>query len=185
METSRRDDLVAKYQYRLRYALAWALSSSVLAALLIFLAGFAFLTKKTIYLPEASSPYTISNTAYSASYYRAFALKALQVRFNFTPDTMDEQFSRLLNLTAPSEREALEKDLLHEKSLINTRNITSVFYPVINKTLVDQKNEKVRVMGTLVRTEQGVLLKPLHKTYQISFKTHLFSPLEITRIDEV
>lgn len=168
METSYRDNAVAKNKLVLKLLVCWALSSSLLALILSILCFYAFQHKETHWLPVCmGTEFSIGNSAYSPAYLKEMTVKATDLRLTYSPDTVESRYSTLLHLVPANFQESFKKQLDEEIETVKSKNISSVFYA--EKVAVDVNHHQGQIEGELYRTSHGLEVKPQHKAYLLQF----------------
>lgn len=185
MELKTRDNKVNNIEFRIRAILAWAISSTTIAALLVILCAYAFISRPTKIVNWQGESVSFSDTSVSPSYLRQFGLSVLQYRLTFTPKIIDDRFLRLMRLVTTRTHEQVAAQLAAETKLIKARKLTSVFYPDLQHIRLEPRYRQLIVSGELQRTEQGVTLPAIHKIFEVDFTTNHFGPVMLTQIKEV
>ena len=174
MQTSWRDNAVAKNKLLLKLTLLWAGSSSVVAVVLAFLCYYALTHRQIHWLPVCTgSEFSIGDSAYSPEYLKKMTEKVADLRLTYNPETIESRNATLIHLIPANHQEAFKKVLDAERETVVKKNISSVFYA--EHVSVDIKHNQGRIDGLLYRTSHGLQLSPKHKQYtlQFSFKNGL------------
>ncbi|MCF6768421.1 type IV conjugative transfer system protein TraE [Thiotrichales bacterium 19S11-10] len=184
MKTQLRDDVLTKNRQIIRILITTCLSLVIVVLVLSGLSFYSFFVKERIYIPTHSSEsFSLSSFNASPSYLSDMATDIMQSRLTWSSDTISKQYTKLLNLVSVNQKEALKKTLNEEIESVKRRKMSSVFYQN-KKPLVDSQSLVVQVTGQLQRVDDGIILKPVKKTYQIHFSYHL-GLLTIVSISEV
>lgn len=185
MELKTRNNQVNNIEFRLRAIFAWALSSTVIAGMLVILCGYAFISRPTKIINWQGDSVSFSDTSVSPSYLRQFGLSILQYRLTFTPNTIDDRFTRLMRLVTMQTHAEVSQQLTAEEKLVKVRKLTSVFYPDLRHLQLESHYRRLIVPGELYRTEQGVTIPSVHKVFEVDFTRNYFGPVLLTQIKEV
>lgn len=185
MDTTFRDNAIAKNRILLKMALAWALSMSVAVMALSFLCFYAFKHKQTHWLPVCTSEaFSVGESAYSPAYIKEMSKKVMDLRMTYNPETVASRFLSLLHLIPVERQEDFKKILDSEIKTVQDKNISSVFYE--ESIAIDNRLHIARVKGYLQRTRAGLQIKPQYKGYQIqfAFKNGLLWPQSIQEMHD-
>lgn len=175
-----RDNVLAKNKVLLKLTLAWAFSSTIAVFILGGICFYVVKNKETHWLPVCTEDgYFLSNSSFSPSYIKDMTKKVIQLRLTYSPDTVEERFSSLVNFIPASHQEAFKKILDSEISVVKEKNISSVFYE--KDMEIDSTNIQAKVYGTLNRTSRGLEVKPQRKVYlvQWAYKQGMMWPMSI------
>lgn len=167
MDMQKRGNIIARQKKMMRIVFAWAISSSIALVVMSLLCGYAFLSRPIKLVPMTGREMSISDMAYSPEYLVESAKKIAQLRFTFNVDTIKQQYAELVNITQIKYQDPLKEKLKQEISVVNHKEITSVFY--IKNIKVDLPNNSAVVTGELDRSSHGVPLKSEIKSYKIQF----------------
>ena len=168
METTYRDNAILRNQLILKLLLSWALSSTAIALVLVWLCLYAFGHREIHWLPICTDgELAIGEHSYSPSYLKDMTSKAIDLRLTYSPDTLESRYVILEHLVLPTHQEAFKKQLSAEIETVKAKNISSVFY--VEKVAVDSKHHQGHVDGTLYRTSHGLQIKPQQKSYVLQF----------------
>ncbi len=183
MQTSFRDNAVTRNRVLLKLTLIWAMGSTVAVISLTFLCFYLVMHKQTHWLPLCTgAEFSMSDSAYSASYLKEMTQKAADLRLTYNPETIEARFLTLSHLIPANHQEALNRLLDSEKTTVIKKNMSSVFYA--DAIAVDVQHAQGRISGQLIRTSHGLQLSPKPKTYllQFSFNNGLLNLLSIKEI---
>jgi len=167
MRTDRRDDAIAKNKQTVRLLKIVCLAQSAAIVALAALVLYFCTSKEIVYQPTMGSSYTMSERHFSPAYLRNMATDIMQLRLTWNAQTVTGHYAKILTMVKPNVTTAVRKMLNSEIAAIKKRNISSVFYQT--KALVDVKNQVAKVSGNLVRTDDGVVLPSVRRTYLIQF----------------
>ncbi|RUQ96648.1 TraE/TraK family type IV conjugative transfer system protein [Legionella septentrionalis] len=184
MDTDYRDNAIVRSQLLLKMTLVWALSSSLAVVVLSFLCLYAFKHKQVHWLPVCGvSEFNLSESNYSPSYLKEMAIKVINLRLTYNPETVDSRFMSLIHLIPASRQEAFKKILDAEREAVQEKNISSVFYE--EEIAADTALQQVKINGFLYRTSHGLQVKPQYKTYLLtfSFKDGVLWPESVKEIE--
>lgn len=183
MNTSFRDDAIAKNKLILRLTLIWALSSTLAV---IILSGFCVYTlthRQIHWLPVCTGgDFSIGMSTYSPSYLRKMTKKVADLRLTYNPETIEARHAMLLHLVTAKHQDSFNKQLDTEHIAVHEKNVSSVFYD--EKISVDVFHHQAQIEGLLYRTSHGLQLKPQRKRYQVQF-SFTNGLLELLSIKEV
>lgn len=174
MQTSFRDNAIAKNHFLLRIMLLWALCTTAAVIVMSGLCFYVVTHKQTHWLPICTgSEFSIGDSAFSPTYLKEMTQKAADLRLTYNPETIESRHKTLSHLIPANHLDAFKRLLDAEKNTVLSKNISSVFYA--EEVLVDVQHATGKIKGQLVRTSHGLQLKPQHKTYllQFSFKNGL------------
>lgn len=186
METSYRDNAIAKNQRLLQLTLLWAMSVTVATIILTFVCFYAFTHREIHWLPFCTgSEFSVGEHSYSPSYLKEMGEKVLDLRLTYSPDTIDARYEKLLHLIPAKNQERFKKLLDSERKTVHEKNISSVFYA--DGLKVDIGTNQASLHGLLYRTSHGIGLTPEPKTYelQFSYQHGLLSLQSIKETDHV
>lgn len=168
METSFRDDAIAKNRVILKLALYWSFTATIALIVMSLLCIYAMRHQQTHWLPLCTgSELSIGEASYSPSYLKQMSSKVADLRLTYSPETIEDRYDVLLNLMPANQQEVLKKMLNTEIQTVKKKNITSVFYS--DQPVVDVQQSIAKIEGTLYRSSHGLEVKPKHKTYLIKF----------------
>ena len=168
MQTSWRDNAVAKNRLILKLTLLWAMSSSVAVIVLTALCYYALEHRQTHWLPVcAGGEFIIGNSDYSPEYLKKMTEKVADLRLTYNPETIESRNTTLIHLIPANHQEAFKQLLDAERETVIKKNISSVFYA--EHVTVDIKSHQGQINGLLYRTSHGLQLSPKHKTYNLQF----------------
>lgn len=183
MKVSVRDDAISKNRYTLRVMTLACIGQSITIVLLSGLCLFSFFYQKTVYIPTVSGQsYTMSSANISPIYIQDVANDVMQLRLTWNSDTITQQYQKLISFLKPKDVPYFRALLNKEINNVKNRHMQSVFY--IRSTKVDVKDHMALVSGVLQRVDAGVMIKPVHKSYQIKFSNY-YGRLYLTSIEEV
>ncbi|HAU0661248.1 TPA: conjugal transfer protein TraE [Legionella pneumophila] len=180
MNTSFRDNAIAKNRLLLKVSLAWALSSTFAVIILIALNFYTLLHRQVHWLPVCTgAEFSIGDKAYSPEYLKEMTQKVADLRLTYNPETIDARYTQLSHLIPANYQESFTRLLDAERKTVHEKNVSSVFYD--EKVSVDVANNQGQIEGLLYRTSHGLQLKPQHKIYrvQFSFKNGLLNLVSI------
>lgn len=183
MNTSFRDNAIAKNRLLLKVSLAWALSSTFAVIILIALNFYTLLHRQVHWLPVCTgAEFSIGDKAYSPEYLKEMTQKVADLRLTYNPETIDARYTQLSHLIPANYQESFTRLLDAERKTVHEKNVSSVFYD--EKVSVDVANNQGQIEGLLYRTSHGLQLKPQHKIYrvQFSFKNGLLTLVSIQEI---
>lgn len=183
MNTSFRDNAIAKNRLLLKVSLAWALSSTFAIIILIALNFYTLLHRQVHWLPVCTgAEFSIGDKAYSPEYLKEMTQKVADLRLTYNPETIDARYTQLSHLIPANYQESFTRLLDAERKTVHEKNVSSVFYD--EKVSVDVANNQGQIEGLLYRTSHGLQLKPQHKIYrvQFSFKNGLLTLVSIQEI---
>lgn len=183
MNTSFRDNAIAKNKLLLKLAIVWALLSSFSVIVLSIFNFYSLSHRQTHWLPVCTgSEFSIGERAYSADYLKEMTQKVADLRLTYNPETIDTRHLILTHLLPANYQEAFTKLLDTERQTVHEKNVSSVFYS--EKVSVDVAKNQGQVEGLLYRTSHGLQLKPQHKIYrfQFSFQNGLLNLKSIQEI---
>lgn len=168
MQTSWRDNAVAKHKLLLKLTLAWAMSASVGVVILASFCFYAITHRQIHWLPVCTgSEFSIGDAAYSPEYLKKMTEKVADLRLTYNPETIESRNTVLIHLIPANHQEAFKRVLDTERKTVVDKNISSVFYA--EHVSVDLKLNQGQIDGLLYRTSHGLQLQPKHKTYTIQF----------------
>lgn len=168
MNTSYRDNAIAKNRLLLRLSLVWALSSSVAVLVLAFVCFYALTHRQVHWLPVCTgAEFSIGQRAYSASYLKEMTEKAIDLRLTYSPETIDVRYGMLAHLIPANAQESFTRLLDEERETVHEKNISSVFYS--ENISVDVAHHQGQIEGLLYRTSHGLQLAPERKVYRLQF----------------
>jgi conjugal transfer pilus assembly protein TraE len=185
METTFRDDAIARTRLMLKLAIAWGFSSSLAVIALSVLCWYAVKHRETHWLPLCTgSELSIGERSYSPSYLKEMTLKVADLRLTYNPETINPRYEQLVHLVPANQQEAFKKVLEPEVATVKEKNISSVFYT--EKVEVDVAKHAARIEGLLYRTSHHLQLNPERKIFvlQFSFSNGLLWPQSIKEISE-
>ena len=185
MDTNVRDNALAKSRLLLNLTLIWALGSSLLAIILVFLCSYLVLHKETHWIPICvSEKFQISEKSYSPSYLKDMAERVVDLRLTYNKDNTQSRFNTLLMLTDVAHQGAFKELLDNEQKTIENKDVSSVFY--VNETSVDITHQKAQVRGVLHQASRGIALKPEFKIYELkfSYKSGLLGLLSMQEVND-
>lgn len=158
---------------------------AALLAIIVMLIGLSFYLSKrheVVLVPmHMTSTASIGSEAVSSKYLTAFALSVVSLRMNFTPDTVDEQYSYLLNFISGYAYGGLKKQFLQEVTNIKKRKISSSF--AVSNIELKPKKLVVLITGMLNRTVDTVKLAPKQISLELHF-TNQNGALSVTEFKE-
>lgn len=171
MDIRFRDNTLAQNRLILRLTFIWALSSSLIAIILVFLCVYINSSRETHWLPMClSGQYQISQRHASPNYIKDVIEHAIDLRLTYNKDTVESRFDAFLMLVAPNQVESLKALLKEEQKTIIAKDIASVFY--IERITLDVSKHKAVAHGKLVETSHAVTLPDAHKVYELSYQYH-------------
>ncbi len=169
MDIRFRDNTLAQNRLILRLTFIWALSSSFIAIILVFLCVYINSSRETHWLPMClSGQYHISQQHASPNYIKDVIEHAVDLRLTYNKDTVESRFDAFLMLVAPNHIESLKALLKEEQKTIAAKDIASVFY--VEGIALDMNKHKAMVHGRLSETSHSVALPSLHKSYDLSYQ---------------
>ncbi len=169
MDIRFRDNTLAQNRLILRMAFIWALSSSLIAIILVFLCVYINSNRETHWLPMClSGQYRISQQHASPNYIKDVIEHAIDLRLTYNKDTVASRFDAFLMLATPNHIESLKALLKEEQKTIVSKNIASVFY--VEGIALNINKHKAIVDGTLSETSNSVALPSLHKSYELYYQ---------------
>ncbi len=171
MKTIVRDNEVARYKLYFRLSIGWAFTSTVFATLLLFCCVYLYFAQRIILEPMNGNTEVINDLQFTPTYFKDVVSDIMQLRLTWNPDTITAHYRRLLSLVKPSEILLIRQQLNQEIAEVKKQNITSVFY--MTKIEIHMATDQARITGQLVRTVDGVLLKPKTKIYMLKLKYNL------------
>ena len=168
MQTTYRNDAIAKHRVLLKFTFLWALLSTF-AVIVFALTSFYAMTHRQIHwLPVCTGlEFSVGEKSYSASYLKQMTEKAADLRLTYNPDTIEARYTTLLHLIHHTHQTSFKKILDEEIETVQKKNISSVFYT--ESIAVDIQHHQAQIAGLLYRSSHGLQLKPKHKTYQLQF----------------
>lgn len=168
MNTSYRDNAIAKNRLLLKLSLAWALSSSSAVLVLAGVCFYSLTHRQVHWLPVCTgAEFSIGQRAYSASYLKEMTEKAADLRLTYNPETIDARYAMLAHLIPAHIQEAFSRLLDEERKTVHEKNISSVFYS--ENISVDVAHHQGQIEGLLYRTSHGLQLAPERKVYRLQF----------------
>ena len=168
MQTSWRDNAVAKNRLMLKLTLLWAMSSSVAVVVLAALCYYTVEHRQIHWLPVCTGgEFSIGDSAYSPEYLKKMTEKAADLRLTYNPETIESRNTTLIHLIPANHQEAFKRLLDAERDTVVKKNISSVFYA--EHVSVDIKLNQGQIDGLLYRSSHGLQLSPKHKTYNLQF----------------
>lgn len=115
-----------------------------------------------------NKPTTISTDSASPDYLTLMATSIVSMRFNFNPNTINDQYQAIEHYISPDSYTQIANDLDSEaKSMIN-QDIQSSF--AVTSVQPDVDNLAVSVSGTLSRWVSGAALPTVQTTFLLKFK---------------
>ncbi|MBD3821236.1 MAG: hypothetical protein IE914_03085 [Thiotrichales bacterium] len=135
---------------------------------------FALITKNSetkIVLQPTGSQYKesfVSDTTASKDYLISLSEDVIQMRFNFSPETVEKNFDRILTMVAPSDFGIMQKFVAKELERVKKNNISSVFYP--KEYQIDIENKKVVATGRLINFSGERKVLDEKRSYRIDYK---------------
>ncbi|HHF7349660.1 TPA: TraE/TraK family type IV conjugative transfer system protein [Legionella feeleii] len=170
MDILYRDDVIARTRLLLKWVLAWAISSSLAVVTLSLLCAYVVKHRQTHWLPLCTgSEFNIGETAYSPGYLKDLALKVIDLRLTYSPDTIEARVEQLVHLIPADFQRHFKRRLEEEVRTVQEKNISSVFYADVDHIEIDISHHQGRVAGVLHRTSHGLPLKEERKTYLLQF----------------
>ena len=168
MQTTYRDDAIAKNRLLFKFTLLWAMSTTLAVIVLSLLCLYAMKHRQVHWLPICTGlEFSIGDSAYTPAYLKQMTEKVADLRLTYNPETIDARYRTLIHLIPGNTQESYKKLLDREIATVHEKNISSVFYA--ERLAVDVKTNQGQIAGLLYRTSHGLELKPQHKTYQIQF----------------
>ena len=168
MNTSFRDNAIAKNRLLLKLTLIWALSSTLVALVLAALNFYTLLHREVHWLPVCTgAEFSIGDRAYSPEYLKEMTQKVADLRLTYNPETIDARYTILTHLIPANLQESFAKLLDAERKTVHEKNVSSVFYG--EKVSVDVTKNQGQIEGLLYRTSHGLQLKPQHRVYRLQF----------------
>lgn len=182
MNTSFRDNAIAKNKLLLKVSIVWALSSTLVAIILAFLNFYTLLHRQVHWLPVCTgSEFSLGDKAYSPKYLEEMTEKAADLRLTYSPATIDARYTALAHLIPANHQESFIKLLDAERKTVHEKNISAVFYG--ENISVDVDKHQGEIEGVLHRTSHGLQLKPQRKIYRFQF-SYTNGLLNLTSIQE-
>lgn len=185
MDILYRDDVISRTRLLLKWVLAWAVSSSLAVVALSLLCAYVVKHRQTHWLPLCTgSEFNIGETGYSPGYLKDLALKVIDLRLTYSPDTIEARVEQLIHLTPADFQSHFKRRLEEEVKTVQEKNISSVFYA--EHIEIDSNHHQGRVAGVLHRTSHGLPLKEERKTYLLQFalKSGLLMLQSIKEVNE-
>ncbi|CZL46416.1 TPA: TraE/TraK family type IV conjugative transfer system protein [Legionella pneumophila] len=183
MDTSFRDNAIAKNRLLFKLTLIWALSSTFAVIVLCALNFYTLLHKQVHWLPVCTGlEFSIGDKGYSPEYLKEMTQKAADLRLTYNPETIDARYTMLSHLIPAKYQESFSKLLDAERKTVHDKNVSSVFYA--EKVSVDVTKNQGQIEGQLHRTSHGLQLKPQHKMYRVQF-SHQSGLLNLVSIQEI
>lgn len=168
MNTTYRDNAIAKNRLLLKLTLAWAVSSSATVLVLVGVNFYSLTHRQVHWLPVCTgAEFSIGQRAYSAAYLKEMTEKAADLRLTYNPETIDSRYAMLSHLIKPNVLDAFIRLLDEERRTVHEKNISSVFYS--ENISVDVAHHQGQIEGLLYRTSHGLQLAPEHKVYRLQF----------------
>jgi conjugal transfer pilus assembly protein TraE len=168
MNTSFRNNAIAKNRLLLKLTLIWALSSTLAVIVLAGLNFYTLLHRQVHWLPVCTGEeFSIGDRAYSPEYLKEMTQKVADLRLTYNPETIDARYMILTHLIPANYQESFARLLDAERKTVHEKNVSSVFYG--EKVLVDVTKNQGQIEGLLYRTSHGLQLKPQHKVYRFQF----------------
>ncbi|HHF0526705.1 TPA: TraE/TraK family type IV conjugative transfer system protein [Legionella anisa] len=168
MNTSYRDNAIAKNRLLLKFSLAWALSSSSAVLVLACVCFYSLTHRQVHWLPVCTGEeFSIGQHTYSATYLKEMTEKCADLRLTYNPETIDARYAILAHLIKPNVFDAFTRLLDEERKTVHEKNISSVFYS--ENISVDIAHHQGQIEGLLYRTSHGLQLAPEHKKYRLQF----------------
>lgn len=170
MRTTIRDDAILKNKQMMRVLSIACISEALVILVLSALVVYLDLSRNIVLVPTNSNvQYKVSALHVSANYIKDMAENVVQLRLSWNAQSISHQFQKLLAMSEMSARQSLAKQLNQEIKVVKKRKMSSVFYQE-GVPLANLNNMTVKVVGTLQRVDDDVLLSPVKKAYLIHFK---------------
>ncbi|WP_058495580.1 TraE/TraK family type IV conjugative transfer system protein [Legionella drozanskii] len=168
MNTSFRDNAIAKNRLLFKLTLIWALSSTLAVIVLSALNFYTLLHRQVHWLPMCTgAEFSLGDKAYSPQYLKEMTQKVADLRLTYNPETIDTRYTMLSHLIPANYQESFTKLLDAERKTVHEKNISSVFYS--ERVSVDVNKNQGQIEGLLYRTSHGLQLKAQHKIYRLQF----------------
>lgn len=183
MQTSFRDNAIAKNRLLFKLTLIWAIATTFVVIALSMLCFYGISHRETHWLPICvEDKFSLGESSYSPSYLKQMTEKVADLRLTYNPETIEARLLMLTHLLPANYQESFKKLLSNEITTVHEKNISSVFYA--EKIAVDVAHHQGQISGSLYRTSHGLLLPPHHKTYQIQFSFE-YGLLALNSIKEI
>lgn len=183
MDTSFRDNAIAKNRLLFKLTLIWALSSTLAVIILCALNCYTLVHRQVHWLPVCTgAEFSIGDKGYSPQYLKEMTQKVADLRLTYNPETIDSRYAMLAHLIPAKYQHSFSKLLDSERKTVHDKNVSSVFYA--EKVVVDVTKHQGQIEGLVYRTSHGLQLKPQHKMYRVQF-SYQSGLLSLASIQEI
>lgn len=128
MNTSYRDNAIAKNRLLLKFSLAWALSSSSAVLVLACVCFYSLTHRQVHWLPVCTGEeFSIGQHTYSATYLKEMTEKCADLRLTYNPETIDARYAILAHLIKPNVFDAFTRLLDEERKTVHEKTLARYF----------------------------------------------------------
>lgn len=123
---------------------------------------------RTVIVPTGfQKEFWVSDSAASPSYLAEMARHVAFLVLNVSPETIDYNQQKLLQLVHPSAYGKLKNQMLSAKQELSDKKITTVIF--ITEVTADSSKLNAQIVGDLVAYMGETRMPPQRKTYQVRF----------------
>lgn len=124
---------------------------------------------KTILIPlAAKESYWVTENDVSPTYLSEFARYAASLFLNVTPETIDFNQKKILEISSPAGNAGIKQYFLEEKEQVQRKKLNTAFY--VKEVLPDTQSLKIVLRGKLHSFIGDRPLTPADKSYEIRFE---------------